>query len=83
DEILADGPDEFYDPLTCEIMRDPVWLPTSKNFCDRSTISQHLLNDQTDPFNRQPLTQDKVEEAPELKAKIEAWIAEKVAASKA
>lgn len=29
------------------LMRDPVRLPTSGNVVDRSTIAQHLLNDET------------------------------------
>lgn len=58
DEQLADIPDEFQDPITCDIMRDPVRLPTSGTVCDRSSISRHLLSDETDPFNRQRLTAD-------------------------
>lgn len=40
-------------------MEDPVILP-SGNVVDRSIISRHLLNSQTDPFNRQPLTEDQL-----------------------
>ena len=39
------------------LMKDPVILP-SKNVLDRSTISRHLLSDPTDPFNRQPLSEE-------------------------
>ena len=79
DEILADHPEEFGDPLTMEIMRDPVTLPTSDTVVDRSTIVQHLLNTSIDPFNRKPLTVDEVVPNTALKAKIEGWIAMKVA----
>jgi hypothetical protein len=79
DEILADHPEEFGDPLTMEIMRDPVTLPTSDTVVDRSTIVQHLLNTPIDPFNRKPLTMDQVVPNTELKAKIEGWITMKVA----
>jgi hypothetical protein len=44
---MADAPDEFLDPLLMTLMRDPVRLPTSGNIVDRSTIAQHLLNDET------------------------------------
>ena len=71
---------QFLDPLTCEIMMDPVYLATSKNYCNRSTISQHLMNDATDPFNRQPLTIDEVQEATELKERIDTWIAKQMKA---
>ena len=41
-------------------MEDPVILLTSKTTVDRSTIRTHLLSDQTDPFNRMPLSMDDV-----------------------
>lgn len=51
DDLTNDAPDEFLDPLMATIMRDPVFLPTSSNIVDRSTISQHLLNDETGMLN--------------------------------
>ena len=42
-EMFADAPDEFIDPLTFNIMEDPVSLPTSDMNIDRSTIARHLL----------------------------------------
>lgn len=38
-------------------MIDPVILP-SGTVMDRSIITRHLLNSNTDPFNRQFLTED-------------------------
>jgi ubiquitin conjugation factor E4 B len=77
DEALtANAPEDFLDPIMATFMRDPVRLPTSYNIVDRSTITQHLLNDPHDPFNRKPLTQDQIEPATELKARMEAWLAE-------
>ena len=40
---------------------------------DRSTITQHLLNDNSDPFNRKELSVDMFQPQTELKARIEAW----------
>ena len=60
-------------------MMDPVVLP-SGHFVDRSTITQHLLNDPIDPFNREEMTIDDVKPATELKAKIDMWLEEKRAA---
>lgn len=78
DEIaLADPPDEFLDPIMSTLMTDPVLLPSSKMQIDRSTITRHLLSDQTDPFNRAPLTMDQVKPNLELKKQIEAWVAER------
>lgn len=75
--LYEDAPDEFLDPLTQEWMADPVLLPTSDTIVDRSTISQHLLNDATDPFNRKELTIDEVVPASELKEKMKVWLDEK------
>lgn len=36
-------PEEFLDPLTQDIMVDPVILPTSGHTIDRSSIMRHLL----------------------------------------
>ena len=54
---LSDAPNEYKDPLMDTIMEDPVVLP-SGHVMDRSVIIRHLLNASTDPFNRQPLTED-------------------------
>eukprot|EP01104_Vermistella_antarctica_P015755 TRINITY_DN5239_c3_g1_i1.p1 TRINITY_DN5239_c3_g1~~TRINITY_DN5239_c3_g1_i1.p1 ORF type:complete len:1278 (+),score=450.43 TRINITY_DN5239_c3_g1_i1:198-4031(+) len=76
-DLFADAPDEFLDPITCSIMNDPVILPSSKTVVDRTMISRHLLSDETDPFNRSPLTADMLVDDVELKKKIEAWVEEK------
>ena len=43
EEIFADAPDEFIDPLTYTLMSDPVTLPSSGQIMDRSVIARHLL----------------------------------------
>jgi ubiquitin conjugation factor E4 B len=35
DEDYEDAPDEFIDPMMCELMEDPVLLPTSGKVMDR------------------------------------------------
>ncbi|GAA6013068.1 hypothetical protein JCM10207_006159 [Rhodosporidiobolus poonsookiae] len=77
DEAAGDVPDEFLDPLTYDLMRDPVLLPSSKTILDRSTIKQHYLSDATDPFNRQPLKWEDIVEATELKGQIEQFLEER------
>ena len=69
-----DAPEEFLDTLTALIMTDPVKLPKSHVILDRKTIETHLLSDQTDPFNREPLTKEMLIPCPKLKAKIEEYI---------
>jgi len=77
--LLSDAPDEFLDEILSTFMKDPVILP-SGHFVDRSTITQHLLNDPIDPFNREEMTIDDVKPALELKARIDQWLEEKRAA---
>ncbi|XP_063965881.1 ubiquitin conjugation factor E4 B-like isoform X2 [Lytechinus pictus] len=74
---LEDAPDEFRDPLMATLMEDPVTLP-SGNVMDRCVIERHLLNSQTDPFNRSPLSSDMLIPATELKERIQAWIQSKM-----
>lgn len=47
DELVADAPSDFFDPILDKLMQDPVLLPTSGMIVDRSTITQHLLNNET------------------------------------
>ncbi|XP_047992257.1 ubiquitin conjugation factor E4 B [Leguminivora glycinivorella] len=73
---FADAPEEFRDPLMDTLMTDPVLLPSGK-VMDRSVILRHLLNSSTDPFNRQPLTEDQLRPAADLKERIIQWQREK------
>lgn len=59
EDDFADAPDEFRDPLMDTLMTDPVLLPSGV-IMDRSIITRHLLNSQTDPFNRQTLTEEQL-----------------------
>ncbi|XP_077695811.1 ubiquitin conjugation factor E4 A isoform X3 [Eretmochelys imbricata] len=77
EETYADACDEFLDPIMSTLMSDPVLLPSSRVTVDRSTIARHLLSDQTDPFNRSPLTMDQIRPNTELKEKIQQWLAER------
>ncbi len=67
-------PDELLDPIMCSLIHEPVILPSSKNIMDKSVIVRHLLSDQMDPFNRDPLTIEKLEqynETEEAQVKLE------------
>jgi len=83
EDDLGEIPDEFLDPLMADLMDDPVVLPTSKITINRSTIRSHLLSVAHDPFNRAPLKIEDVIPDMELKAKIDAWKAERKAARQA
>ncbi|XP_056018090.1 ubiquitin conjugation factor E4 A-like isoform X2 [Ostrea edulis] len=77
EELYADAPDEFLDPIMGTLMKDPVILPSSKNIVDRAVIARHILSDQTDPFNRSPLSLDMVVPDVDLKRRIDIWTQEK------
>ena len=77
DEDFDDIPDEFLDPVMGTLMTDPVLLPASGTIMDRGNIMRHLLNSQTDPFNRQPLTEDQLVDQTDLKRQIEEWVKQK------
>ncbi|KAF8767445.1 Ubiquitin conjugation factor E4 A like protein [Argiope bruennichi] len=81
DELLFGAPDEFLDPIMNTLMKDPVKLPSSGVTVDRATIARHLLSDQTDPFNRSPLTMDMVVPDDELKGRMQKWFDERRSAS--
>ncbi|GAX74152.1 hypothetical protein CEUSTIGMA_g1601.t1 [Chlamydomonas eustigma] len=86
DDLLADQdiPSEYLDPIMATLMVDPVLLPTSsKLIMDRAHIVRHLLSDQRDPSTREPLTPDMLIPQPELKAQIQAWVKQTVAAKRA
>lgn len=78
DEISNDDiPDTFLDPIMSTLMVDPVLLPSSKIVVDRSTIARHLLSDQTDPFNRSPLSMEDVIPETDLKRMIQLFLKER------
>uniref|UniRef100_A0A8C1CGS2 Ubiquitin conjugation factor E4 A n=2 Tax=Cyprinus carpio TaxID=7962 RepID=A0A8C1CGS2_CYPCA len=76
EETYSDAPDEFLDPIMSTLMLDPVLLPSSNVTVDRTTIARHLLSDQTDPFNRSPLTMDQIRPNIELRQQIMKWLAD-------
>eukprot|EP00607_Mallomonas_marina_P000870 CAMPEP_0182437684 /NCGR_PEP_ID=MMETSP1167-20130531/85215_1 /TAXON_ID=2988 /ORGANISM="Mallomonas Sp, Strain CCMP3275" /LENGTH=550 /DNA_ID=CAMNT_0024630693 /DNA_START=937 /DNA_END=2586 /DNA_ORIENTATION=- len=73
DALIADAPSEFLDPLMNTLMRHPVLLPNSGTVMDKAVISQHLLNTETDPFNRSPLTLSMLQPDENLRLRIEEW----------
>lgn len=51
----------------------------SGNVFDRTSITQHLLQNPTDPYTRQPLSVEQLEPLPELRAEIDAWLSRELA----
>lgn len=55
-------PEEFLDPIMGALIEDPVYLPKSDIVMERDVILRHLLENQYNPFNREPLTKKELEE---------------------
>ena len=71
--IEIDIPEYLCDPIMDTLIEFPIMLPNNI-IIDRSTISRHLLTNETNPFDRTPLTMDilkKYNETPEIQIKIE------------
>ena len=67
-------PAELLDPLTQQLMMDPVKLPCSGSTVDRSTIMRHLRTTPTDPYTNTPLALSDVTPATDLLPKYKAWL---------
>lgn len=73
--LLADkAPEEFIDPISMNIMSQPMKIPTSPYTLDRKTLVSHLALNPTDPFSRKPLTMDMVIPDIDLQIRIENWL---------
>jgi ubiquitin conjugation factor E4 B len=77
ESFLDEAPEEYIDQLFMILMENPVKLP-SGNVVDLQQLKKHLVNDPTDPYTRQPLKLEDVEEMPELKIKVEEFKKEKL-----
>ena len=62
EEVEKTIPEDIRDPIMFTLIQDPVILPSSNILMDKSVIITHLLSDQTDPFNRDFLDIDKLNE---------------------
>lgn len=49
-------PEEFLDPLLCIPIKDPVKIPLIDEFFDRTTIISQIFESGQNPYTRQPLT---------------------------
>jgi ubiquitin conjugation factor E4 B len=73
---LGDIPEEFEDPTFVVLLCNPVLLPCGK-VIDLNQIKMHLLNDQTNPYTRQPLEIADVVHLKELQVKVIEFLDEK------
>jgi hypothetical protein len=71
--------DKFGDPITFEIIKEPLMLPVTKQFIDKSVIYQILNSNPINPFNGVPLTIEELEEyntQDDVKSKIAQFMTE-------
>lgn len=80
EEYQNEAPDEFLDPLTYNIIEDPICLPDMENvegnmtFIDRANIMKCIIEKGENPFTREKLSVDRLKEyndRPDIKAKTE------------
>ena len=83
DNSLVEIPDKFLDPIMMTLIKEPVELPSSSIIVDKSTILQHLLYSEEDPYSRKHLTsellekhnmkEDVLKKITEFKNELEEW----------
>jgi hypothetical protein len=69
-------PNEFVDPMICEMIEDPVEIPITKVIMDEKIIYKHIILKEDNPFNRQRLSIEELNEYQEkedVKFRIEEW----------
>ena len=58
----TDIPEDYLDPLYNTLIEIPVLLPSSQKYVDYEVIKKHLLYHNFDPFNRDALTLEQLDE---------------------
>jgi hypothetical protein len=67
-------PNKFLDPITCEIMENPIRFPDTKSVIDASTLTFMTRNEKGEiqnPFNRQFYKESALKPAVKLKKKLD------------
>jgi hypothetical protein len=73
-------PEEFLDPLLCTPIVEPIMLPGIKEIHDRVAIVSQIHESGKNPYNREPLSLDQLEEyneTPEIKKQLEDFLKRK------
>jgi len=55
---LTDIPNDFLDPILCSIINDPVMIPNVDLIFDKSSILGHLYNEKNNPYTREYLDEN-------------------------
>lgn len=62
EEDDEDIPEELLDPIMGSLIKNPIALPNSDTIMERDVIVRHLMNQEENPFTREPLTMKELEE---------------------
>ena len=61
-ESEIDYPSDFLDPITCKIIKNPIKIPNVSLFFDRSAILTHIYEKGDNPYTREKLSIDELNE---------------------
>merc|ERR1712130_131238 len=64
----------YIDPITYEVMTEPVTSRTSGRTYDKSMILEHIESYGTDPFNQQPMSKGDLFININMKRAIDRWL---------
>lgn len=64
-------PNEFIDPILCTQIRDPIMIPHVDLIFDKSSILSQLYHENINPYTREPLTLEDIEQYNNLPNVIE------------
>jgi len=67
-----DAPEPFLDPLTMEVMRDPVLTPSGYSY-ERAVIVEQIRRRAVDPMTQQPLAEADLRPNRALREMVELW----------
>jgi hypothetical protein len=62
EEDDEDIPEDLLDPIMGSLIKTPVALPNSDTIMEKDVIVRHLMNQEENPFTREPLTMKELEE---------------------
>lgn len=74
EEDEAEPPEPFLDPLTMELMADPVMTPSGRSY-ERATILQEISLRGREPFTQEPLAEADLRPNRALKELIDLYVA--------
>jgi len=74
-DVTADGvPKQYLDPISYELLTDPVMVTVSGYSYQRSVIEKHIANYKNDPFSRQYVSSKHLVENRALKECVAEWV---------